>query len=206
MNTLEVYNKLREPFSIKLIKFKPQSTNKEKTQCLPVAFIDARDVSQRLDDAVGPHNWEFHIQEVIQNAKVASIVGALRLKVGTEWIQKSDIGEASQDITSYKAAASDALKRCAVQFGVFRYAYDLKFEWTELNGKKMKQKPALPYWALSESDKTCEACGVHLDEYIEDNTGNKKEAGSWISQVYYRTGKILCYECAVKRAKGLLNE
>lgn len=198
---MNVIDKLREPFSIKSIKFKPQSTNKDKTQCLPVAFIDARDVSQRLDDVVGATSWEFSIQ-VIPDAKIASVIGTLRINFGDNWVHKSDVGEASQDITSYKAAASDALKRCAVQFGVFRYAYDLKFKWVELDGRKMKEKPILPYWALSDSDKICESCGDHIGEYVEDNAGNKKDAGEWISQVYYKTNKIVCYKCAIKKSKG----
>lgn len=201
IKAVSILEKIKEPFSIKSIKFKPQATSKDKNSALMVAFIDARDVEDRLDNIFGPAGWQFSVAQ-LQGSKVASVIGTLMIKFGEAWISKSDVGEASQDESSYKAAVSDALKRCAVQFGIFRYAYDLKFGWAKAVGgtdyKKEYERPVVPYHSLSDSDKICEDCGADIPPEVESRDGSMRDAGELICQTYYKRGRILCKNCVGK--------
>lgn len=52
MLTLEIIQKLREPFPAELIKWKVQTNPREgRDMALVVAYVDARDVAERLDSA-----------------------------------------------------------------------------------------------------------------------------------------------------------
>lgn len=190
---------LQECFSIKQIQFKPQAMSKDGQSALLVVFIDARDVAQRLDDVVGPQNWQFSVAP-IPGADPAHIVGNLSVKFDDcEWVVKSDVGEAGQDPKSYKAAVSDALKRCAVQYGVFRYAYDMKFGWCKKNPNSTKRddfiKPNIPYKFLSPDDTCCEVCGAEIKPTYVGKDGVEHDSGDIISLSYYRYGSIYCMNC-----------
>lgn len=191
---------LQRPFSIKLLKFKPQAVAKDKQSALLVTFIDARDVAQRLDEVMGIQNWQFEL-EPIMDTKAPSVIGTLKLRFGDEWISKSDVGTGTQggEDNLYKASASDALKRCAVQFGVFRYAYDLKFPWSKnvaLAGKSERyQPPTIPYAYLPPEDKWCEECGAQIGPTFVDSQSTVHDSGSAISVSFYKFNKIMCSEC-----------
>lgn len=110
------------------IKWKPD--HKAGKNFVMIPFVDARDVQKVLDHVCGIGNW--------QN-EPRNIDGKLYMGIGINvegegWIYKFDIGterEASdrlsktqQDSIRYKSEASDAMKRAAVQWGIFRYIYD----------------------------------------------------------------------------------
>ena len=86
-------------------------------------YVDARFVYDRLDDVVGPANW--------QNIFERDAKGALRcgISIHTEdgWVTKWDTGTES-DIESQKGEHSDAVKRAAVLWGIARDLYDAKSE------------------------------------------------------------------------------
>ncbi|MGE5073774.1 MAG: Rad52/Rad22 family DNA repair protein, partial [Anaerolineae bacterium] len=54
--TRETLEQLRKPFPANKISFKCQTKPNEKGNSLVVAYIDARDVMNRLDEVVGP-DW-----------------------------------------------------------------------------------------------------------------------------------------------------
>lgn len=82
------------------------------------SYVDARAVAQRLDDVVTPAGWDFAITplpgDVVQG----------KLVVGG--IVREDVGypNSDDDAEPLKSATSDALKRCAVLFGIGRHLYD----------------------------------------------------------------------------------
>lgn len=90
-----------------------------------VAFIDARDVSERLDNVCGLE-WhaEYSMLEgtgILTVECALTVLGTTRHDIGTV-----DLGKAKVDKEmAVKAAYSDALKRAAVQFGVGRFVYRL---------------------------------------------------------------------------------
>jgi hypothetical protein len=137
---------LAEPFPAAAVGWKAQMANGNRA--LAVAFIDARDVMDRLDRAVGPAGW----QDAYTPLPDGSVVCRLSLRVGGEWIAKEDVGGESDQKDEgdrRKSAFSDALKRAAVKWGVGRYLYRLPAQWVDYDPQKKQLvgTPRLPDWA-----------------------------------------------------------
>lgn len=107
---------------------------------MALAYIDARDVMDRLDWVVGPANWQDRYP----------FVGCceIGIKVGGEWLWKSN-GAGVTQVEAEKGQYSDAFKRAAVLWGIGRYLYDLPNKWYKLKegGYQFVEKPTLPDWA-----------------------------------------------------------
>jgi hypothetical protein len=78
-----------------------------------------------------------------------SVVCRLSIRIGGEWITKTDVGGQSEQPDEgdrRKAAFSDALKRAAVKFGVGRYLYRLKPQWVDYDTQKRQfaRPPVVP--------------------------------------------------------------
>jgi hypothetical protein len=151
----EIQKELAEPFDPKKIGWKAQALSKDKTKCLAVAYIDARDVMDRLDAVFGVMGWqddyEFHADGSVLCA--LSCLYGLPGMAELRWVTKCDVGSPSEQPDKgdvKKAAVSDALKRAAVKFGIGRYLYALDGQWVAYDDKARKPAatPALPEWAL----------------------------------------------------------
>ncbi len=137
---LNVGEQLREPFPVKVLGWKPQAV--KGNRALAVAYIDARDVMQRLDDVVGVGNW----QDDYKFLEGGQVMCRLSVRIGGEWVTKCDVGGESEQPDKgdrEKAAVSDALKRAAVKFGVGRYLYSMPSAWCDFDPVK-KQFTATP--------------------------------------------------------------
>ena len=117
---------LRAPFPPELISWRVGATNKDKTRGIALAYIDARDVMQRLDDVCGPENWQCDYPHA--NSKTVCRIG---IRCGEEWIWKAN-GAGDTDVEAEKGALSDAFKRAAVLWGIGQYLYDLDSPWVLL--------------------------------------------------------------------------
>lgn len=98
-------------------KWKVQIAREWGCEC--VAYIDARQVMELLDEVVGPANWQDHYREV-----AGQVYCDLSIKADGEWVTKSDCGTASA-FEAEKGQASDAFKRAAVKWGVGRFLYKM---------------------------------------------------------------------------------
>lgn len=101
--------------------------NAKATKGQALAFIDARDVMERLDAVCGPAGWQCSYSHA--NGKT---VCDIAIKCGDEWISKAD-GAGDTDIEAEKGALSDAFKRSAVRWAIGRYLYDLPSPWVDLD-------------------------------------------------------------------------
>lgn len=108
-------NKLKQELPF---KWRVQSTNQHGSNC--VAYIDARDVQDLLDDVVGAENWQVKYEEHKGN-----LFASIGIMVEENWVWKSDCGTESQ-VEKQKGEASDAFKRAAVMWGIGRFLYSLK--------------------------------------------------------------------------------
>lgn len=117
-------------------KWRVQSFSKNKASCSCVAYIDARDVMNRLDDVVGPDNWQDDYK-VIHDQMFAGI----GIKINGQWVWKWDTGTESQT-EKEKGIVSDAFKRAAVKWGIGRFLYDLEIKYLKTNGIKGDQDDA----------------------------------------------------------------
>lgn len=97
-----------------------------------VAYIDARDVMQILDEVVGPGCWKDEYSPMAPDC--STVIGRVSIKVDNEWVTKEDIGTHS-DTEAEKGAFSDAFKRAAVKWGIGRFLYDLEMVWVDFDGE-----------------------------------------------------------------------
>lgn len=87
---------------------------------MQLAYIDARQVMDRLDEVVTPEAWQSDFKEIKGN-----VYAGIGIKVDGEWIWKWDVGtESNQE--EEKGEASDSFKRAAVKWGIGRFLYSIK--------------------------------------------------------------------------------
>lgn len=122
-----LFKKLRAPFPTDNLSFRPGATTKDKTKAIALAYIDARDVMQRLDEFVGPENWQCRYP--------FSGCCELSLKIDGEWITKTNCADQS-NIEGVKGQASDSFKRAGVLWGIAQYLYDAPNKWYVLDEYK----------------------------------------------------------------------
>lgn len=94
-----------------------------------VAYQDARDVQKVLDHVCGPENWENEPSNI--NGKLYM---AIRIRTESGWVSKSDVGTETA-VEAVKGEASDAMKRAAVAWGIFRDIYEYDYIVLKNNGK-----------------------------------------------------------------------
>ena len=128
--TLENLKK-RIPF-----KWRIQTQNEYNAQC--VAYIDARDVQNLLDEVVGVDNWQTNFEVINGNLFCSLGIRVTHDDGETEWIWKKDVGTES-NTEAEKGNASDSMKRAAVNFGVGRFLYEMSLQKVKVkqhtNGK-----------------------------------------------------------------------
>lgn len=112
----EILKELAEPFPANKISIKVQTKPNEKGNALCVAYIDARDVMERLDQVVGGE-WS-------DDYRLAPS-GGLECALTVMGVTRRDVGDDKNDNETEKAGYSDAFKRAAVKFGIGRFLYDL---------------------------------------------------------------------------------
>lgn len=125
------------------VQGKPYARNGTHS-AMALAYIDARDVMDRLDDVCGPDNWQSEFTETARGR----VICRLGIKMGDEWVWKSD-GAGDTDVEGEKGGISDALKRAAVSWGVGRYLYRLDSPWVpcEVNDKGGWRRWTADPWA-----------------------------------------------------------
>lgn len=120
---------LSEPM---LYKWRVQSFSKFKPQATCVAYIDARDAMQRLDD-VCVYGW--HRRHVEIKGHIYCEVGIVMPDGSVLW--RMDCGTES-NTEAEKGESSDSFKRACVNFGVGRFLYDLDIVYLPADLKKEK--------------------------------------------------------------------
>lgn len=118
---------LAEPFPINDVEFRvSRAWDTDKgVECRVLAYITARAISQRLDDVVGPGNWQNTPAQVIElRHGIVGVQLGISILVNGVWVTKWDIAEQSQ-FEPAKGAYSGAMKRAGQQWGIGRYLYGL---------------------------------------------------------------------------------
>lgn len=128
---------LTAPFPPDRVSWRVGSTTADRKRGMALAYIDARDVMDRLDEVCGPENWQCRYPHA--NGKTVCEIG---IRINGEWIWKAD-GAGDTDFEAEKGALSDAFKRAAVRWGIGRYLYDLEAPWVdiEVSGRSVRIAP-----------------------------------------------------------------
>lgn len=116
-------------------KWREQSVNQRGATM--VAYIDARQLFDKLDEVCGVGNWQSDFRLV--DGKLYGGIGILVENVG--WVWKWDVGSES-NVEKEKGESSDALKRAGVQWGVGRFLYGLGIVTLKSAKYNDKYKPA----------------------------------------------------------------
>lgn len=130
-NGQDVFTRLRQPFDDGTVKWKIQTNPKENdTFALCVAYIDARDVSARLNEVVGIA-WSSSFGEVITLSRGQKAEQGVECRLTVLGHTRVDIGTLPAN-EPLKGGYSDALKRAAVHFGIAAYVYAFPKVWAEV--------------------------------------------------------------------------
>ena len=125
--------KLAEPFDPSEIKERPGRGG------MTFSYVDARAVMQRLDDVLTPEGWDFQ-SSVIPGTDI--VHG--KLTIGGNIREDYGYPNSDQDDEPVKAASSDALKRCAVMYGIGRHLYtDNTHSRTSPTGNGRSSRPSV---------------------------------------------------------------
>lgn len=129
----DLLEKLAAPFPPERISWRVGPTNNRDnpTSGIALAYIDARDVQDRLDAVCGT-NWQSRYPHAAQKT-----VCEIGIKIGDEWVWRSD-GAGDTDMEAEKGSLSDAFKRAAVKWGIGRYLYDIESPWVDVVKKGAK--------------------------------------------------------------------
>jgi hypothetical protein len=112
----QIWSALAAPFLPEQVKEREQGGRR-------LSYVTAPTVANRLDEVLGPENWDFELTPWGQDALIGTLV--IRLPDG-QVVRKSNVGGAAEmkaGDDAAKSTASDCLKRCAVLAGVARYLY-----------------------------------------------------------------------------------
>ena len=143
-----------------------------------LAYIDARDVQDLLDEVCGQENWQDKYEFVGEK-----LIAGIGINTENGWVWKYDTGDTS-NIEENKGQFSDAFKRAAVKWGVGRFLYDLGTKGDE----KKPYKPANvsfskePVSRDADNRTYCKSCGHMISENVERFSVE-------------RYGKALCMNC-----------
>lgn len=135
--------KLECPFPPSQVSWRIGRKNKEGNKAYLLAYIDARDVMERLDKACGFGGWQCRYSFAVDGLLICEI----SIRIGNDWITRAN-GAGDTQVEAEKGKCSDAFKRAAVLFGVGRYLYGLPSPCVDIDkfGKWAKD-PELPAWA-----------------------------------------------------------
>lgn len=121
---------LQEPFEANEIEWRVQSQGKSNTGgkiwCQVLAYVDARALQKRLDDAFGVFGWSDSYEPLGDD-----FICTLTAKYEGKEISKQN-GASKTQVEGFKGGISNSFKRvCASGFGIGRYLYDLDVIFAE---------------------------------------------------------------------------
>jgi hypothetical protein len=118
---------LRDTFNIDL-RWRILTMKGGKARIVP--YQDARDVQTVLDAIVGQTNWTNEPRNI--DGKLYMAIG-INVE-GEGWVYKADVGTET-DVEAVKGESSDAFKRAAVMWGIFRDVYQMGYVVLDTDGK-----------------------------------------------------------------------
>lgn len=155
---------LRDPFPASDVEWRIQQAGAKKNGepwaiCVP--YLRARAIMDRLDDVLGPENWE----DQYVAGPAGGVLCGLSIHIETRWVTKWD-GAENTDVEGVKGGISNSLKRTAVKWGIGRYLYKVGTSFAKIapNGEHYQaakqgkyeafrwNAPTLPDWALPQKN------------------------------------------------------
>ncbi len=125
--TPEIITALHAPFPWDTLEVRPGSVRKDGSGALVLAYADPRVYQARLDDIVGPAQWNVEFAPWGDHKLICrlTIFGVVKCSTGEADLQDKNAGT---------VAEAQAFKRACVAFGLGRYLYDLPQIWARGSG------------------------------------------------------------------------
>lgn len=117
--------RLKAPFPENHIFVRVLELNEEGTRAMLVKYLRHTDVATRLDE-IDPA-WSTEIIRSGMSEPATNRIIYTQMKLTIMGVSRENVGEGQDP----KASASDALKRCAMSFGVGRYLCDAEEVWVD---------------------------------------------------------------------------
>jgi hypothetical protein len=135
-----------------------------------LAYKTARVDAKRLDDVVGPENWQKHYEYDAKGNLLCHIDVWCDAK--KQWIRKTDVGDDNKQ--GAKGTYSDAFKRAGFAWGIGRELYDLPLLFIKLNDDEFEKdgNKAKATNKLRVNDWSFETSETHYQIY--DDKGNRR--------------------------------
>ena len=136
--TKEQAKLLSAPFPVQAHKFRIMRRSKDGNKAVYYAYLDARDIQERLSQVDPAWSSDFHLISLDEQLAVVecrlTIAGTTRVDVGASSRNVDRDGAFVDNEGHYiKGAYSDALKRAAVNFGVGAYLYRLSSRYEPID-------------------------------------------------------------------------
>ena len=145
----DMFAALSAPFPADAVQWRPGSFTKDKTKAKALAYIDQRDVIDRLNEVCGAFGWRCRNIPMHNGTTCCEIL--IKDPDTGEWVEKSggagatgDVDNEEQREMAEKGGYSDALKRAGVLWGIGRYLYDISAPWVALNQWKQIEPDEMP--------------------------------------------------------------
>jgi hypothetical protein len=140
---LTLQQKLECPFPPAAVSWRIGRKSPDKKSAMLLAYIDARDVMERLDKACGFANWQCRYP--LSDAGL--LICEIGIRIDGEWQWRAN-GAGDTQVEAEKGKCSDAFKRAAVLWGIGRYLYGLPSPRVQIDQYgKWEKDPPLPAMA-----------------------------------------------------------
>ena len=152
-----IFAELAEPFRPQAIKFRAGHTFDQKgggKRCLALAYIDARDVIDRLNEVVGRDGWYEMFRDVGSIIICRTFINLYNDPDRDKWPWRED-GAGLTKMEAEKGGLSAARKRSASMWGIGLYLYSMGRTYCEYDPMKkripdneiFRLRSELPKWA-----------------------------------------------------------
>lgn len=162
---MSIFDQLSAPFPPEAIHWRSQQVFERNGQhsALALAYIDARDVMDRLDAVCKPSGWQDSYIETPKGRVICSL--SIMLPNG-DWVSKSD-GAGDTAVEGEKGGISDAFKRAGVKWGIGRYLYALGNVYAPCEATKRGDKLYFKKW-LPEAERVFAQALARLSGPVPD--------------------------------------
>lgn len=138
---------LAEPFTPTDLEWRIMRAGRKDTGeiwAVGVPYVTSRAIMDRLDQAVGPGNWQNEFKE--WGLGTPGVLCGISINVEGSWVTKWDGAEQPPErggmAVAVKGGFSAALKRAAVTWGIGRYLYSMPEKLVKLSEKGHYYQPA----------------------------------------------------------------
>ena len=126
-------NNLRKPFKEADLEWRVgrSGSGNKGLWAKVLVYVTNRAIQDRLDEVVGPENWENEFSKGPEGGVICGIGIRVKTPEGVHHVWKYD-GAENSEIESIKGGLSNSMKRAAVQWGIGRYLYGIPESWAEI--------------------------------------------------------------------------